>query len=368
MKNKFKILFVTNIPVPYRIDFFNELGKYVDLTVVFEAKTAKNIVFNWNLDKISNFKAIFLSQGEIKEKSINFLILKCISRKYDKVILTNYAYFTELIAYLYFIFLRKKFSIEVDGGYIRSEKLFIRMVKKFLISNASSYYSPSLKTDEYLVHYGAKLESIIRYPFTSLTIHDLESNASSLKSKFFLRNEMGFKNEIIILGIGQFIHRKGFDLLLNASNDFDKNIKIIIIGGESSEMYLKYIENSNFKNINFISFQSKELLKNYFIISDIFVIPSREEIWGLVVNEAMSFGLPIVSSNSVIASNELIEDGVNGLLFENENIVDLKSKIQELIKNPELRESIMKNNLEKIKKYTIEEMVNVHLESLNNNK
>ncbi|MFR0840585.1 MAG: hypothetical protein ACLSH0_05000 [Mediterraneibacter faecis] len=78
-----KVLFVTNIPVPYRIDFYNELGKMVDLTVVFEAKGAEDqgIRFNYNLDQIENFKAVFLSDGNIKEKKINWKILNIIREK-----------------------------------------------------------------------------------------------------------------------------------------------------------------------------------------------------------------------------------------------------------------------------------------------
>ena len=60
-----KVLFITNIPAPYRIDFYNELGKQIDLTVVFEAKGAEGIRFNWNIDEINNFKAIFLDEGNI---------------------------------------------------------------------------------------------------------------------------------------------------------------------------------------------------------------------------------------------------------------------------------------------------------------
>ena len=61
-----RILFITNIPAPYRIDFYNELGRYYDLTVIFEAKRAPGITFNWKEDAISRFKAIFLKDGEIQ--------------------------------------------------------------------------------------------------------------------------------------------------------------------------------------------------------------------------------------------------------------------------------------------------------------
>lgn len=71
------VLFITNIPAPYRIDFYNELGKYVNLTVLFEAKGASDqgIQFNWNYDAISNFKAVFLSNGDIREKKIDWKII-----------------------------------------------------------------------------------------------------------------------------------------------------------------------------------------------------------------------------------------------------------------------------------------------------
>ena len=59
-----KVLFITNIPAPYRIDFYNELGKHCELTVIFEAKRAPGITFNWKENTISNFKAIFLKEGE----------------------------------------------------------------------------------------------------------------------------------------------------------------------------------------------------------------------------------------------------------------------------------------------------------------
>ena len=96
-----KILIISNIPSPYRIDFFNELGKHVDLTVVFEARNAKGITFNWNVDSIKNFKVVFLKEGFINEKRINFKILKYIKKNtYDHIIITSYVYLTEMAALL----------------------------------------------------------------------------------------------------------------------------------------------------------------------------------------------------------------------------------------------------------------------------
>ncbi len=94
-----KILFITNIPAPLRVDFFNELGKLVDLTVLFEAKTTKAASFNYNLDRTLNFHAVFLSGGDIRERRVDWKILPFLKPgRYDHVVVTNYGYATEAVA------------------------------------------------------------------------------------------------------------------------------------------------------------------------------------------------------------------------------------------------------------------------------
>ena len=169
-----KILIISNIPSPYRIDFFNELGKHVDLTVVFEARNAKGITFNWNVDSIKNFKVVFLKEGFINEKRINFKILKYIKKNtYDHIIITSYVYLTEMAALLVLKARRIPYYLEIDGGLIRQENILKKSYKKLLISNAKGYFSPSKLSDDYLVHYGAKRNLIFRYPFTSLNKSDI---------------------------------------------------------------------------------------------------------------------------------------------------------------------------------------------------
>ena len=56
-----KILYMTNLPVPYKIDFFNELGKNMDLTVVFERRTASDREDSWLSSSFFNFKAMFIN-------------------------------------------------------------------------------------------------------------------------------------------------------------------------------------------------------------------------------------------------------------------------------------------------------------------
>ena len=70
---KLKVLFLTNIPSPYRVDFFNELGKFCDLTVTFEGRTATDRNKKWKSDTFKEFKGYFLKG--IRTGSDHFLCL-----------------------------------------------------------------------------------------------------------------------------------------------------------------------------------------------------------------------------------------------------------------------------------------------------
>lgn len=362
-----RLLVISNIPSPYRIDFFNELGKYTDLTVVFEAKSANKIKFNLNIDGIKNFKAIFLKEGDIKERVINWKVLKYVNKNdYDFIFVTSYSYATEMLALIYLKIKRIPYILEVDGGFIRSEIGLKKFIKTLLISNAKAYFSPSDSTDNYLLHYGAKLNNIYRYPFTSLRNSDILVRTLDDALKQEVKNKLGIDSDKVILSVGRYIYSKGFDVLLKACANLSNDTSIYIVGDKPSEEYLTLIEKFDLQNVHFIDFKSKDELADYYIAADIFVLPTREDIWGLVINEAMAKGLPVITTDKCVAGLELIEDGLNGYIVQSENVHQLATKIQLILKEDELRLRMSCENLKKISKYTIEEMAKTHLTLLQN--
>lgn len=164
----------------------------------------------------------------------------------------------------------------------------------------------------------------------------------------------------IAITVGQFIHRKGFDVLLNAWAKCDKEYELYIIGAEPTKEYLNIKEKLHLENVHFEGFKRKEELRCYYQAADLFVFPTREDIWGLVVNEAMANGLPVITTDKCVAGLELIKDGENGYIVPTENSEMLASKINELMRNDSLRLSMAMNGLQKIRRYTVENMANVH--------
>ncbi len=358
-----KVLFITNIPAPYRIEFYNTLGKYVDLTVIFEAKraTKQGIRFDWIEEKKYSFHAIFLSDGDMDEKKIDKRIFKHINKSYDIVVVTSYAYYTEMAALIYLKMKKIPYYMEVDGGMIRNENFVKKMYKKFLVSGAKGYFSPSVETDKYLQYYGAKGSAIYRYPFTSVKDEDILDEVPTWETKEKYRKELQIKEKNVVLGVGQFIYRKGYDVLLKASQKLGSDTGVYIIGNKPTPEYKALVKQYKLQNIHFVEFKTKKELAKYYKCADVFVHPTREDIWGLVINEAMGYALPVITTDKCIAGLEMVKNGENGFIVPTEEVEILADKINYILNDEKQKRKMQEESLNIGRKYTIENMVKEHL-------
>lgn len=368
-----KVLYVTNIAAPYRVDFFNDLSKYCDLTVLFERKKAVDRNDEWYNNAFS-FNGIFLKSKNIgNEAAISFEVIKYLKQKYDLIILGGYSSPTAIIASLYMKFSKIPYILNADGGFINySERKINKFIKTFFISSAKYWLSSGKEANKYLVYYGANEKNIYNFPFTSLKESDILKEPISIEAKKKLKRNFNISYDKVILSIGQFIPRKGFDWMIEAYKDLDSNIGIYIIGGKPTEEYITLKNKYKMNNLHFIDFQSKDIIKKWYQLADLFVLPTREDIWGLVVNEAMAQGIPVITTNKCIAGLELIEDGKNGYIIDVENKEMLLEKTNFFFSlSNEKRKNIMENCLNKINKYTLENMSTIHadfLKKIENNK
>ena len=141
-----------------------------------------------------------------------------------------------------------------------------------------------------------------------------------------------------------------------------ENTGIYIIGGQPTNEYLELISKNSIKNVHFIDFLTKNDLKFYFMCADLFILPTREDIWGLVISEAMSYGLPVITTDNCVAGLELIDNEKNGYIIPVNSIDDIYDKGNKILNNRSLKEEMAQNNLRKISSYTIENMVLKHYE------
>ena len=134
------------------------------------------------------------------------------------------------------------------------------------------------------------------------------------------------------------IRRKGVDLLLLA---FDRLIKrgfdaqLLLVGRAADlQTFLAMVSPATRLRIRYEGFHAPERLPEYFAKSDVFVLPSRHDGWGVVINQALAAGLPIITSNAVGAAYDLVDNGVNGMRVAADDVNALYRAMETLALNP----------------------------------
>lgn len=343
MKNK--ILFIYNIPSPYRVEFLNELNKNIDFKVVFENETASHRNEKWLAKhKLSNNNNYFINKSILKFIRLLYDILTS-----NTVILGGYSTKKSMFLIFFMNFINKNFILNADGGFIKDESKLKYRYKKHLIKSAKFWLSSGTKTSEYLKYYGANEENIFIYPFTSVYANDISTD-KKVKSK----------DEMIVLFVGSFNKEKGINKLIKAAT-YLENIDFIFIGGQPSSFQENLSEKKS--NITFINHIGKSELNSYYENADLFVFPTYSDVWGLVINEAMAKGLPIITTDKCIAGIEMIKtEEIGKIIPVNTSAEELAEYINYASYNYE------KFNTSKIiniaQEYTIERMAEVHLNIL----
>ena len=129
----------------------------------------------------------------------------------------------------------------------------------------------------------------------------------------------------------------------------------------------KYIKENNLRNVHFVGFKNQTELPQYYAMADIFVLPSGiGETWGLVVNEAMCFGLPVIISDMVGCGKDLVKHGENGYIFPLGDVEKLAEYLADLIKNSKKRKLFGKKSFEIIQDYSHKKDIEGILKALEN--
>jgi glycosyltransferase involved in cell wall biosynthesis len=125
-----------------------------------------------------------------------------------------------------------------------------------------------------------------------------------------------------------------------------------------------YVRERGVANVHFAGFRNQSELGRYFAMADVFVLPSGFEPWGLVVNEAMCFGLPVVASDRVGATGDLVDDGGNGFVYPAGDVDALARKLERLLGDAALRGRMGEASRRRIERWGYREDVEAVLAAL----
>ena len=360
MRSMKKILIVFNHPAPYKVRLFNELSKYFDLHVIFERKSASDRNKGFYFEEKYNFTTHKIHGIKIGTEGL----LSCGVKKhlqkyeYDLVIMNGYSHFPEMNA---ISFLKKKkipYVLYINGGTIKKESNLKYKLKKHYIKLANAYFSPDEESNKYLEYYGANPKHILNYPYSTIYENEIIKEKPNKES---LRKELGISFEKIFVSAGQLIARKNYLSLVEEWQKFPGNYGLFLIGdGKQRPEIEALIKEKNLKNVVLTGFLPRDKMFKYFMASDAFLFPSKEDIYGHVINEAMSQGIPVISTNKVNSASKLINNGKNGFLLEKLEGEEFKEAVQHVL-NLDSFDSCVST----AKENTIEKMADVHIKMIN---
>lgn len=363
-EKKLRVLITTNLPSPYMIDYLSELGKKTELTVLFEVNRAKDRNDSWYGNGNSNFRSVFLNGIPFgNETGFSIKVLKYLSPKlFDRIVIANPTTPTGILALLYCRWFHIPFVIQSEGGFQGNGRGFKEKFKKYIMEKACIFLTGMGGDNDYFLRYGARKSQLKPYPFSSLSEKDLieAKNSFFTQDKLSLKQKLGIEEEHVIISVGRFSYLKGYgkgyDILMRMAEKTSKNIGFYIVGDEPTQEFIDWKNHKKLENVHFVPFKTKNQLAEYYLASDVLAILSRGDTWGLVVNEAMSYGLPVVSSDKCIAGIELIENNVNGFVLSLEDEQNIYSTLSKLVCDNERCKKFGLASLNKIESYTIENM------------
>ena len=346
-----RVLIIFNHPAPYKVNAFNELAKYVDLTVLFERTKAKDRPESFYKDNDYKFETIFLKDGYVgKEGSLSNNVrnyIKTLHHEYDLIIMNGYSHSAEIKAINYMAKKGIKFGLLINGGVIKYKECCLkRKYKTSLIKKASYFLSPSQKSNEYLEYYGADKSVIYNYSYSNFFKKEISIASKEEKNQYRKKYNLPLDGKIFI-NPSQFIDRKNNLYLISLFRN--RSDYLVLVGdGPLKNKYERFIKDNDMNNVFILPFKEKKDLFELYKASDVHITLSKEDIFGHTVLESFANGVPVISSKNVISSLEYVKDGYNGYL------VDLNNEKEILDAMDKCDSSLAKNALESAKNNTFE--------------
>jgi glycosyltransferase involved in cell wall biosynthesis len=342
-------LFVTNIPSPYQVDFFNALEheRPGSFHVIFCAASEAGRLFAAPQSATFSME-VLASSGRrwMKDWHRNPMICERLSAISPRMVIIGGSYFMPdawtvrahcLNRGLPWIYWGEDPFKKGNGGVKAQLKQYY--LAHFLAGAAGAIGVGSRAAQSYAAF--TRHRPTTNIPYSPNLERLLSPSTEMSESAGKLRRELlGSDDGLIVLFSGALNSRKAPELLLAAFESAARSSPHahLVFAGDGpmrGELEQSAARSSAAGRVHFLGFLHGDRLGHAYLASDLLVLPSRwHEGWGVVVQEALAAGLPVIASDLVGASNDLIEHQGTGLRFAVDSVEELASHLRRLLSNP----------------------------------
>ena len=362
-----KTVILTEIIAPYRIPVFNVLASRagLDLHVIFLAETDETLR-QWRIHKDEIcFSHSILPSWRWRAGRTSFLINRGLWSALNKadpqvIICGGYNYAASWEALLWARRHGVPFVLwsESNRHDARAGRAWVESLKAYFFRHCDGFVVPGKASFEYLKMLGCVEASI------SIAPNAVDNSFFATRAESTIGHATEFRDRLklpsrFILFVGRLVPEKGvFDLLqayAKLESDVRSEIGLVFAGNGSSGVELaQQAKRINPGVVCFPGFAQREDLAGLYALAECLVLPTHSDPWGLVVNEAMACGLPIIVSSVAGCSADLVEDGWNGYVVAPRDAERLSVAINSLVRQPELKQRMSRHSSERIRNYSPE--------------
>ena len=364
---KRRLAIITEIISPYRIPLFNVLSRRpeVDLHVIFLAETDPGLR-DWKVYKQEiAFSNEVLPSWRKRIAGYNFLLNSGVSKALtaanpDVVLCGGYNYLASWLAQRWARARSVPFFLWSESNLQdkRSSNFAKESLKDRFLRSCHGFVVPGKSAEQYLRTKGIEEKSIftavnaVDNEFFTSSADSVRQHAPQVRAEFHLPSRY-------FLFVGRLVEEKGIFELLNAYTALEDNIRekigLVYVGdGPARQALERQAAKISPGVITFVGFQQREQLTNFYALSEMLILPTHSDTWGLVVNEGMACGLPVVLSKVAGCAADLVTHDWNGFLVGVKDAESLVSAMRNLATNSSLQELMSARSKERIAAYSPE--------------
>lgn len=374
-----RVAHLVSHPIPYFAPLYRELASRpeVDLTVYFysdasarayaDAEFGRSVT--WDASLLDGYRSTFLPSAARTDLSTRMLkrpnwdiVREIASGRYDVLWMHGYAHLTTWLAVAAARARGMRVLIRDEQTLLHARPPHKRALKagalRALYSQASALYIGE-QNRRYFAHYGMPPERMFaaRYCVDNRYFRDMAASLRLRRGE--MRARFGITGDApVVLFSGKLIEKKQPLMLIEAFRRVraQQPCWLLMAGDGPLRMAAEdLVERLRVPDVRIAGFLDQHELPAAYAAADIFVLPSKlHETWGLVVNEAMNFALPVIVSDKVGCAEDLVRRGKNGFVVPHESVAALSDAIARLASDARLRSAYGAESLRIVEQYSIE--------------
>lgn len=384
MTKTFKLAILNSHPIQYFAPLYRRLAQEprLDLTVYFCSRQGLETYFDpgfgkavqWDIPLLEGYHYQFLPNLRRQDRVGGFfslinpaLVSELHRQRYDALLVHGHNY----LSFLEGILAAKVFGTAV---LMRAETHLLlkrsslkralrRPVMRFFYNHLVDRCLPiGMRNREFYLAHHVETERLFDVPYVVDNAYFVEQAAPFKARVNEVREELGLPvDRPLLLFASKLMLRKRPQDLLHAYRRLREQgveAALLYVGSGELETALKQdVADHGVPDVYFFGFRNQSELPKLYAVADVFVLPSENEPWGLIINEVMCAGLPVVASAEIGAVPDLVIDGETGFTFPSGDVDRLAQHLKTLVANPALRQRMGENAYARISDWGLEKCV-----------